>query len=78
MKDIESRVMSSYFKTMKLYGDSDMPSRGVEEVVIKGSSYFILCNSYRLLAVYNYIEKKDMLKRMKRIPKDILKMYGEL
>ena len=67
MKELERRVLSAYFRS----GGTQQPDNGVEEITLKGMIYFVLRNCNGILAVFRYIEQRDVLKRIKRLPKEL-------
>jgi hypothetical protein len=69
--DLLRRAQAAYFRSAPINMIPDQPSKyasGVEEV--KGRTYVVLANNYRMLAVYR-LTNRQILKRLKRWPKDL-------
>lgn len=67
MGELERRALTAYFRS----GDKTQPS-DVTEVSLNNLTYYVLSNANSILAVYRYIVQRDVLKRMKRIPKGLV------
>ena len=68
MKDVVSRALSAYYKTVTntVYKDLVIPHL----VVVKEKEYIVIENAAEILAVYR-VRPNGLLKRMKRYPKEV-------
>lgn len=66
LSDIEKRSLAAYFKSKSPEKVSD-----IETIEFKTLVYVVLSNHKGTIAVYRHLEERDMLKKLKRYPKDI-------
>ena len=64
-KDIKNRALVAYLKT-----DKNQPGT-IEIATIDGFYYVVLSNVNGILAVYRYVSQRDVLKRLRRYPKQL-------
>lgn len=61
------RALAAYYKS----GGTEQASN-VYEDVFDDRQYLIVQNMDKTLAVFRYIEQRDVLKRLKRVPKGLI------
>jgi hypothetical protein len=82
MSPLETRALQAYFtaanKAANGIGQPIQPSMPLENMVIDGKHYIIITNSNAILAVYRVrsVNGKDVLKGLKRYPKEIVAAFG--
>jgi len=69
---VRNRALAAYFRSAG--AGAPQPSENIDGWTIKGKSYVVLQHESGMMAVYR-IKTDGFLKRLKRIPKDIVNQY---